>query len=74
MSSYNVTAIVNDSMITMDTKEIELDYGEGRPTIITTNYSINFTYSYGDKEKFFDISVSNCSVVCVLISWPVAYG
>ena len=53
-------------MITLDTKEIDADYGGGMPMMTATNYSINFTYSYGDEEKFFNISVSHYSVVyCV---------
>ena len=45
-------------MITLDTKDIDADYGGGMSMMTATNYSINFTYSYGDEEKFFNISVS----------------
>ena len=55
-------------MITMDTKEIESNYGGGKTTIAATNYSMNFTHSYGDKAKFFNISVSHRGILCVLVS------
>ena len=60
-----ITPIVNGSMVTMDTKEIETNFGDGVSMITETNYSMNFTYSYGDEEKFFNITVGHCTVLCL---------
>ena len=49
---------VNGTSKTMSTKMLSREYNHTGATLNETDHAINFTYSFGDQENFFNISVS----------------